>query len=59
MNICKLCSGVVGYMGRLGNRYHYLCRNCGASTSSLTPLTEETDSDQEIENAGMHEGPRG
>ena len=44
--ICTLCGGPVGYLGQLGNRIHYQCRNCGMGSSKLakqkTPKLNKT-----------------
>lgn len=31
---CASCSGSLAYLGTLGNREHYRCRNCGMDTST-------------------------
>jgi hypothetical protein len=32
---CPLCGGPLGYLGQLGDRIHYRCRDCGADSSEL------------------------
>jgi hypothetical protein len=39
---CSLCGGDLVWMGNLGNRMHFRCRNCGIDSSSeVTPIDEE------------------
>ena len=34
MKYCPMCNGPMGLLGQLGNRKHWLCRNCGAQCST-------------------------
>lgn len=34
MKRCPVCNGPAGTLGKLGNRTHFLCRQCGMQFSS-------------------------
>lgn len=36
---CEMCGGPVGYLGSLGNRAHFQCRDCGAESSRLVVVS--------------------
>lgn len=38
--MCSLCNGPLEYLGALGKRHQYKCRNCGMIFSSETPPEE-------------------
>jgi hypothetical protein len=40
MNDCQLCGGPLVPLGRLGNRDHLTCRDCGMACSRLAEAEE-------------------